>query len=79
MSNCFFCKGKTEVRNVNVDFRWKDKLFVVKNVPLEVCSQCGEKYYSAQISKKLDEFVKKQAEAKIRVQETIQVPVLNWQ
>jgi len=52
---------------------------VVKNVPLEVCSQCGEKYYSAQISKKLDEFVKKQAEAKIRVQETIQVPVLNWQ
>jgi len=79
VSNCFFCKGKTEVRNVNVDFRWKDKLFVVKNVPLEVCSQCGEKYYSAQISKKLDEFVKKQAEAKIRVQETIQVPVLNWQ
>ncbi|OGE15404.1 hypothetical protein A2111_02700 [Candidatus Daviesbacteria bacterium GWA1_38_6] len=79
MSNCFFCKGKTEVRNVNVDFRWKDKLFVVKNVPLEVCSQCGEKYYSAQISKKLDEFVKKQAEAKIRVQEVLQVPVFNWQ
>ena len=79
MSNCFFCKGKTEVRNVNVDFRWKDKLFVVKNVPLEVCSQCGEKYYSAQISKKLDEFVKKQAEAKIRVQEVLQVPVFNRQ
>jgi len=79
VSNCFFCKGKTEVRNVNVDFRWKDKLFVVKNVPLEVCSQCGEKYYSAQISKKLDEFVKKQAEAKIRVQEVLQVPVFNWQ
>lgn len=79
MSNCYFCKGKTELRNVNVDFRWKDKLFVVKNVPVEVCNQCGEKYYSAEISKKLDDFVKKQSESKIRPQNTIQVPVFNWQ
>lgn len=79
MANCYFCKGKTEIRNVNVDFRWKDKLFVVKNVPVEVCTQCGEKYYSAEISKKLDDFVKKQSEAKIRPQDTIQVPVFHWQ
>ncbi|MBI2327243.1 type II toxin-antitoxin system MqsA family antitoxin [Candidatus Curtissbacteria bacterium] len=64
---------------MNVDFRWKDKLFVVKNVPVEVCNQCGEKYYSAEISKKLDDFVKKQSESKIRPQNTIQVPVFNWQ
>ena len=79
MSNCYFCKGKTEIRNVNVDFRWKDKLFVVKNVPVEVCTQCGERYYSAEISKKLDDFVKKQSESKIRPQDTIQVPVFHWQ
>lgn len=79
MSNCYFCKGKTEIRNVNVDFRWKDKLFVVKNVPVEVCTQCGEKYYSAEISKKLDDFVRKQSEAKLRPQNTIQVPVFQWQ
>ncbi len=79
MSNCYFCKGKTEIKNVNVDFRWKDKLFVFKSVPLEVCIQCGERYYSAEISKKLDDFVKKQSEAKIRPLDTIQVPVFNWQ
>ena len=79
MSNCYFCKGKTEIRNANVDFRWKDKLFVVKNVPIEVCTQCGEKYYSVAISKKLDDFVKKQSEAKTRPQDTIQVPVFHWQ
>jgi len=79
VSNCYFCKGKTEIRNVNVDFRWKDKLFVVKNVPVEVCTQCGEKYYSAEISKKLDDFVKEQSEAKISSQDTIQVPVFHWQ
>ena len=79
MSNCYFCKGKTEIRNVNVDFRWKDKFFVVKNVPVEVCTQCGEKYYSAKISKKLDELVKKQSEARISPHNTIQVPVFHWQ
>ena len=58
---------------------WKDKLFVFKSVPLEVCTQCGERYYSAAISKKLDDLVKKQSESKIRPQDTIQVPVFNWQ
>ena len=52
MSNCHFCKGKTEIKDVDVDFRWGDQLIVVKNVPVEVCNQCGERYYSAEISKK---------------------------
>jgi YgiT-type zinc finger domain-containing protein len=75
VSNCYFCKGKTEIKNVAVDFRWGDKLYVVKNVPVEVCTQCGERYYSAEISKKLDELVKK----KTKPQRTIEVPVFNWQ
>lgn len=79
MSNCYFCKGKTKIKNVDVDFRWGDKLVVVKNVPVEVCSQCGERYYSSEISKKLDELVKKQREAKIKPQKILQVPVLSWQ
>lgn len=79
MSECYFCKGKTEIKNVDIDFRWGDKLFVVKNVPVEICSQCGEKYYSAEISKKLDELAKKQASKEIKPQKTIEVPVFNWQ
>lgn len=43
------------------------------------CIQCGERYYSAEISKKLDDFIKKQSEAKIRPLDTIQVPVFSWQ
>ena len=60
MNKCYFCKGKTKIKNLDVDFRWEGKLFVVKNVPVEVCLQCGERYYSAIISKKLDNLVKKQ-------------------
>jgi len=79
VNKCCFCKGKTEIKNIDVDFRWGDKLFVVKNVPVEVCSQCGEKYYSAKISKKLDNLVKKQKSSKIKPRQVIQVPVFNWQ
>lgn len=79
MNECYFCKGKTKIKNVDVDFRWGDKLFVVKNVPIEVCVQCGEKYYSARVSKKLDNLVKKQGLSKIQSQQIMQVPVFNWQ
>lgn len=79
MSNCYFCKGKTEIKNVDVDFRWGDRLIVVKNVPVEVCTQCGERYYSAEVSKKLDELVKKEANSTIKAQKTIEVPIFNWQ
>lgn len=79
MSECYFCQGKTEIKRVDIDLRWGSKLFVVKNVPIEICSQCGEKYYSAKVSKKLDELAKKQSSKKIKPQETIEVPVFNWQ
>ena len=79
MNKCYFCKGKTRIKNIDVDFRWENKLFVVKNVPVEVCSQCGERYYSAEVSKKLDNLVKKQELSKIRPQRVIEVPVFHWQ
>ena len=76
MHKCYFCKGKTEIKNVDVDFRWGDKLFVVQDVPVEICTQCGERYYSAEVSKKLDELVKKSSQ---KPQKTLEVPVFNWQ
>ena len=79
MNKCYFCKGKTEIKNVDVDFRWGDKLFVVKNVPVEVCNQCGERYYSAEVSKKLDNLVKKQRVSQIKPRQIIEVPVFHWQ
>lgn len=79
MSDCYFCKAKTEIKNVDVDFRWGDKLFVVKNVPVEICTQCGERYYSAEISKKLDALVKEHNSSTRKPQRIIEVPVFNWQ
>ena len=40
----------------------------VKNVPVEVCSQCGERFYSAKISKKLDNLISAEKEQVIEVE-----------
>lgn len=76
--NCHFCKGETNIKQVKVDFRWGNKLFVVENVPVEICSQCGERYYSAEVSKKLDELIRKSSKAR-KPQKTLEVPVFSWQ
>ncbi|MBI2334719.1 type II toxin-antitoxin system MqsA family antitoxin [Candidatus Daviesbacteria bacterium] len=78
MSKCYFCQGKTKIKNINVDFRWGDKLFVVENVPVEVCGQCGERYYSAEVSQKLDNLVKRGSIVQ-KPHQTLEVPVFNWQ
>ena len=76
MFKCYFCQGKTEIKNVDVDFRWGNKLFVIQDVPVELCIQCGERYYSAEVSKKLDDLVKNKAKNPLN---TLEVPVFNWQ
>ncbi len=50
----FFCNGQINPIVVgNFDFRWEGALYVIKNVPACLCVQCGEKYISAETSKKL--------------------------
>ncbi len=74
MRECYFCKGTTQIKNIDVDFRWEGNLYVIKDVPVEVCGQCGEKYYSAEISKKIDELV----QSNEKPDQVLKVPVLNY-
>jgi len=78
VNKCYFCGGRTKVKKVSVDFRWAGKLFVVENVPVEICDQCGERYYSAEVSKKIDKLVKKQKSSK-EPERILEVPVFSWQ
>ena len=62
--SCYYCGGETTSQKEDVDFRWGEELFVVRDVPVLVCKQCGEKYYSAKVSAKLDRIATKRQEAK---------------
>jgi YgiT-type zinc finger domain-containing protein len=55
MKTCYFCKkGLLEEKRVTVDFRWGNRLIVIEDVPAKVCNECGERYYSAAVSRELE-------------------------
>ena len=57
MSTCFYCKGKLEHKLVNHIVDLGDTIIIIKNVPAEVCTQCGETSYSNAVAKHLEEIV----------------------
>ncbi len=55
---CFFCKGETTKSSTTtymVDL--KDCIVIIKNVPCEECTQCGEKYISDEVMENLEAIV----------------------
>ncbi len=72
METCYFCrKGILEDRKVTVDFRWGDKLIVIEEVPAKVWNECGEKYYSAEVSREMDKIAVERKKEKV-----IEVPLI---
>ena len=58
MMRCYFCKGKIVEKRVRVDFRWGDELVVIEDVPAEICQQCGEKHFSPEVYKAMENLAK---------------------
>lgn len=56
---CPICGGKTTQKSVDLTESIKDKVVIIKKVKAEVCLQCGERLYSADEMKKIDEFLQK--------------------
>lgn len=63
MNSCFFCKnGKVSHAFTTYMVDLENCIVIVKNVPCEECSDCGEKYFSDEVMKKLEVIVKKARE-----------------
>lgn len=69
--DCSFCGGEVKEEKVELDYRYKGKLYIFKDVPTGVCQQCGEKYLRAEVSKEIERRIK----SKKKWEETISVPV----
>ena len=55
--NCWYCGGEVTEQLQTIDYRLEGKLFILENIPTGVCSQCGEKFFTAKISKKMETLV----------------------
>ena len=72
--DCYYCGGEVLEREVDLDFRWGGRLYIVERVPVGVCQQCGEKFLTAGVSEELDRLVKS-----ARIDRTVEVPVKIFQ
>ncbi|MDY0082616.1 MAG: type II toxin-antitoxin system MqsA family antitoxin [Ignavibacteriaceae bacterium] len=69
--DCSFCGGEVKEKLIELDYRYKGKLYVFRNVPVGVCQQCGEKYLKAEVAKSIEKDIKHRQ----KWDETIEVPV----
>lgn len=77
MNKCYFCGGKVIKDRVNVTRYWGKDLIALEDVPALVCSQCGERYFEAKVSAKIDERIQQVLKRKIAIQK-IDVPVVHF-
>lgn len=68
---CSYCGGEVKEDEVELDYRYQEKLFLFQNVPAGVCQQCREKYIRAKVAKEIERRIK----TKERGDKTISVPV----
>ena len=55
--SCFMCKGDLENRNTTFMLELNNCIIIIKNVPSQVCRQCGEVSYSNEVAKQLERLV----------------------
>ncbi len=55
---CFMCKGHLVDKLTNFLADLGECIVIVKNVPAQVCTQCGEVSYSNEVARKLEETIK---------------------
>jgi YgiT-type zinc finger domain-containing protein len=70
---CEFCNIPTVSKKVKRLHWYKKQLYIVENVPAEVCPECGERYFHAQVLDEIDRML----EAGYEVIERIQVDVMS--
>ncbi len=57
MGTCFLCKGDLENKLTTFMVDLGNCIVIVRNVPSQVCSQCGETSYTDEVADQLERIV----------------------
>jgi YgiT-type zinc finger domain-containing protein len=67
--NCLICKvGETDEGTVTVTLQRDESIIIIKNVPGEVCENCGEYYLNEQVTDTVLRLAEKAVENKPEVE-----------
>lgn len=65
--NCILCKANLTKGNVNHIVDLGEGIIIIKNVPANICEQCGEYYVDTQIALKLEAIVEEVKKSRAEV------------
>lgn len=75
MNRCYLCRGEIQEQRVDVIRKRKGQVFIIEEVPALVCQRCGERYYTAEVARTMDEKI---AEGINKTKRVISVPILSF-
>lgn len=55
--DCIVCKGELNKKEINHIVDIEGHIIIIKNVPAEVCKQCGESFFENQVALRLEQIV----------------------
>jgi len=55
---CEYCSGTITEKRVTLHRKRRGQYVLVENVPAGVCTQCGTRYYSANVLKTIEESIR---------------------
>ncbi|MBA1334129.1 MAG: hypothetical protein HPY66_1613 [Firmicutes bacterium] len=55
--DCIVCKGELIKKEINHIVDIEGQIIIIKNVPAEVCKQCGESFFENQVALRLEQIV----------------------
>ena len=73
MGRCYFCKGVVVKKKVDHLHRWRQHFYLVRGVPAEVCTQCGETYLGPEALRRMDRIIANPTPVK----KAIRVPIFS--
>jgi len=72
--NCEYCGGEIVEKRVTLHRKARGNYILLENVPAGVCTQCGARYYAANVLKTIEESIRGRQKA---AREVV-VPVYAW-
>jgi len=57
--NCFYCKGELNQTTAAFTVELETCIIVIKDVPTDICTKCGQRSYSDKVFASIEEIVDK--------------------
>jgi len=67
LDRCALCNGKLEERTTEFMARASGEVVIINDVPAFVCEQCGEAYFTAETSRRIDAVMREAHQKKLCV------------